>query len=118
MQYELYSRDEHQSVYYHITTNDIKTILFYMLNNDSNHNYIIIDNYEVFPINYRLLGFKKMPTEDEHRKLVFECKQNKYVDFYIEQGAEQENIPNLAIKSAKDETDFYFMRLHEFDEEW
>ena len=115
MQYELYSKDKQNFLYYHMTTDNIKTILFYMFNDNSNHDYIIVDNYEIIPINYRLLGFKEMPTEDEHRKLIFECKQNKYIDFYIEQGIAQEKIPDLAIKSAKEETDFYFIRLHEFD---
>lgn len=117
MQYELYSKDEKNFLYYHITTNSIKIILFYMFNDDSNHDYIIIDNYDAYPMNYRLLGFKKKPTEKEHRKLIFECKQNKYIDLYTEQGVETEKIVDLAVQSAKDETDFYFTRLREFSEE-
>ena len=118
MQYELYSKDEQGFLYYHITTDNIKTVLFYMFNDDSNHNFIIIDNYDVYPMNYRLLGFKEMPTEDEHKKLIFECKQNKYIDLYFEQGIDAEKIADLAIQSAQDETNIYFIRLHEFDEEW
>lgn len=114
MQYELYSRDEQNDLYYHITTNDIKTILFYMFNDDCNHQFIIIDNYDVSPINYRILGFKEKPTQEEHEQLIFECKQQKYIDFYMEQGFEKEKICNLAINSAKEETNFYFIRINEF----
>lgn len=118
MQYELYSKNEEDIFCYHITTNDIKTILFYIFNDDDKSNYIIIDNYDVKPINYRLLGFKQKPTEEEHRKMIFECKQVKYIDFYFEQGMAKEKISQLSIKSAKQETDFYFMRLNQINEEY
>ena len=118
MQYELYSKDKQDFIYYHVTTDNIKTILFYIFNDDSNHSYIIIDNYVVNPINYRRLGFDDMPTEREHRDLIFNCKQNKHIDFYIEQGVPQEKILDLAYQSAKEETDFYFMKLNEYDKNY
>ena len=74
MQYELYSKDEQNNFYYHIATNSIKTILFYIFENDNGHNFIIIDNYDTQPINYRLLGFKQVPTVSELRNIIYECK--------------------------------------------
>ena len=114
MQYELYSKDEQNNFYYHMTANDIKTVLFFILKNDDEREFIIIDNYDIQPINYRLLGFKQEPTGVEHKTLIYECKLLKYIDCYVEQGIDKDKVYDLSVKSAKKETAFYFMKINEF----
>ena len=101
---------------YHLSTNDIKTILYYMLNDKTKPKFIIIDNYELTPINFHLLGLNTAPTPEEHRNLIFSCKFEKFLDCYFEQGYSPEKIIDLAEKNAKQETDFYFQRINEFND--
>lgn len=116
MQYELYSKDFQNDNYsYHLTTNDMDTILYYIFKDKTNENFIVIDNYAIMPINFSLLGFERMPTLQEHRKIIFECKLSKCMDYYIEQGLSVEEINDILISSAEKETDFYFKRIYEFD---
>ncbi len=115
MQFELYSKESQNNGYsYHLATNDVDTVLFYILGDELEREFLIIDNYEILPIDYRLLGLKQKPTLSEHRKIVLECKIAKYIDYYIEQGISIEEINDLSISSAEKETEFYFVRLNEF----
>lgn len=116
MQYELYSKDFLNIGYsYHLSTNDMDMVLYYISKDKMNKNFIVIDNYDIMPINFSLLGFEQMPILQEHRKIILECKFSKHVDCCIEQGMPIEEINDKAINFAEKETDFYFKRIYEFD---
>ena len=109
MQYELYSKDKcgkDEMYFYHLSTNSIKTIFFYIHQIDTNKQYIIVDNYADKPLNYRMLGLKRILNNAEYEEMLFECKKVKYINIFIDQNYTIDEIYDLCLASARKETDF------------
>lgn len=82
MRYELYKQiswEDDSIIFYINECHYLKTLLTYIesfpLN--SNENYLIIDNDSPNPINYKQLNLSSPPTENEHYKIIYECKLAK-----------------------------------------
>ncbi len=109
MQYELYSMNKcgNEEIYfYHLSTNSIKTIFFYIQQIDTNKKYIIVDNYADNPLNYRMLRLEKAINKAEYEEILFECKKVKYIDIFIDQNYSIDEIYDLCLASARKETAF------------
>lgn len=109
MQYELYSIDKckgNDVYFYHLSTNNISTVFFYIHQVKPHKKYIIIDNYSNAPLDYIKLTLKKPLNKNEYEKMLFECKKAKYTDIYIDQNLSIDDIYNLSLSSAKTEIDF------------
>ncbi len=109
MQYELYSTDKSENGYvyfYHLSTNNITTLFFYIYQIKIDKKYIIVNNYSDTPLDYKRLRLKKPLNKIEYEKMLFECKKAKYMDIYIDQKLSIDDIYKLSLSSAKTETDF------------
>lgn len=114
MQYELYSIDKCKNddiYFYHLSTNSIKTIFFYIHQADTKKNYIIVDNYSDNPLNYIMLKIEKTLNKIDYEKMLFECKKVKYMDIFIDQNLTIDKIDYLSVLSARKETDFLLSSL-------
>ena len=109
MQYELYSIEkcDNKDLFFHrLSTDDVTTVFFYINQVDNNKKYIIIDNYGKSPLNYSMLGLKKSLNETEYKTMLLECKLTKYIDIFIDQKYNIDEICVLSLSAAKKETDF------------
>ena len=82
MRYELYKQiswEDDSIIFYVVECHNLKTLLTYIENYplNSNENYLIIDNDSPNPINYKQLNLSSPPTENEHYKIIYECKLAK-----------------------------------------
>lgn len=114
MQYELYSIDKCKNddiYFYHLSTNSIKTIFFYIHQADTKKNFIIVDNYSDNPLNYRMLKLEKTLDKTDYENMLFECKKVKYMDIFIDQNLTIDTIDYLSVSSARKETDFLLSSL-------
>ncbi len=108
MQYELYSMDKCgncEVFFYHLSTNSIKAVFFYIYQVDAEKKYIIVDNYSDSPLNYRMLKLEKPLNKAEYKKFLFECKKVKYIDILFEQNYSIEETDKLYLALAQKETD-------------
>ena len=109
MQYELYSMDKCENIdtyFYHLSTNSIKTVFFYIYRVDTEKKYIIVDNYSDNPLNYRMLKLGNTLNETKYKDMLFECKKVKYIDILIEQNYSIDEIDRMCISAAQKETDY------------
>lgn len=82
MRYELYKqiRWKEDSIIFYVTeSNQLKILLNYKesLASGYGENYIIVNNDSPYPVNYRQLNLSSPPTENEHYKIIYECKLAK-----------------------------------------
>lgn len=109
MQYELYSIEKcgkDEVYYYHLSTDNIKTVFFYINQVDNDKKYILIDNYSNSPLDFRMSGLDKSLNKDEYEEMLLECKKVKYIEIFTELNYSIDEMTDLYLYSAKKETDF------------
>ena len=122
MRYELYTKistNGQSSYFYVISSDSFKYIINYIevFKLTKNSKYIIIDNDAPYPINYNQLGLTGTPSEEEHYKIIYECKIAKEYHSYLTFDFYKDNSINEIdctlpfediVISAKCQTDRYF----------